>query len=185
MLVKYLLVSAFFILFCFFVFRVIVRNDYRKNKKLSPFSYLLEFIVFAVHANLMYFFIPASWPNLSSFPDSVSLNIFSLLVFCLGLIVLIIAWFRLGTGTSFGQDKKGLYTGGIYRYSRNPQLVGYGILLLSFLIPYFSWYSVVWFLQYLIISYFMINSEEEFLTQRYGEEYEKYCNEVPRIIKLF
>ena len=31
----------------------------------------------------------------------------------------------------------------------------------------------------------MIKSEEEFLSKIYGEEYEKYCNGVPRIIKLF
>jgi len=185
MLIKYLLFSAIFILFSFLVFRVIVRNDYLKKYKLSPLSYLLELLVFAVHANFMYLFIPVKWPNLPSLPESLILNILSIIVFCFGLIILLIAWFRLGTGTSFGQDKNRLNTSGIYRYSRNPQLVGYGFLLLSFLLLYFSWYSVGWFLQYLIISYFMIKSEEEFLSQKYGEEYEKYCNGVPRIIKLF
>ncbi len=30
----------------------------------------------------------------------------------------------------------------------------------------------------------MIKSEEEFLTQKYGEEYEMYCKDVPRVFKL-
>ena len=185
MLIRYLLFSVIFILFSFLVFRVIVRNDYLKKHKLSPRSYLLELLVFAVHANFIYLFIPVRWPNLPSLPEILSLNILYIIVFCFGLIILLIAWFHLGTATSFGQDKNRLNTSGIYRYSRNPQLVGYGILLLSFLIRYFSWYSVGWFLQYLIISYFMSKSEEEFLSKMYGEEYEKYCNGVPRIIKLF
>jgi protein-S-isoprenylcysteine O-methyltransferase Ste14 len=182
MLTKYLLVSAIFILFSFFVFRVVVRNDYLKKHKLSPISYLLELLVFAVHANIMYLFIQVKWPNLPSLPESLILNILCIVVFCFGLIILSIAWFKLGTVTSFGQDKNRLDTSGIYRYSRNPQLVGYGILLLSFVILYFSWYSIGWFLQYLIISYFMIKSEEEFLSQRHGEEYERYCNDVRRLI---
>lgn len=184
MLIRYFLYSVVFILLSFIVFRVIVRNDYLKKQKLSPLSYLLELLVFAVHANLMYLFIPVRWPNLPSLPESLILNILSMIVFCFGVIVLLISWFHLGTGTSFGQDKNRLKTTGIYRHSRNPQLVGYGILLLSFLIVYFSWYSIGWFLQYLIISYFMIKSEEEFLSQRYAEGYERYCNDVPRIIKL-
>jgi len=185
MLIRYLLFSGIFILFSFQVFRFIVKNDYLKKNKLSPLSYLLELLVFVVHANLMYLFIPVRWPNLPSLPENLLLNILSIIVFCFGLVILLIAWFHLGTGTSFGQDKNRLNTNGIYRYSRNPQLVGYGILLLSFLIVYFSWYSVGWFLQYIIISYFMIKSEEEFLSKKYGEEYEKYCNGVPRTIKLF
>ena len=52
MLIKYFVFSTIFILFGFFVFRVVVRNDYLNKLKLSPFSYSLEVIVFAVHANL-------------------------------------------------------------------------------------------------------------------------------------
>ena len=185
MLFRYILFSTIFILFGFFVFRVFVRNDYLKKHKLTPLSYFLEVLVFAVHANLMYMFLPVKWPNFPPLPNSRILNILATIVFCFGLILLLIAWFRLGTGTSFGLDKNRLNTSGIYRYSRNPQLVGYGILLVSFPLLYFSLYSVGWFLQFLIISYFMIKSEEEFLSQRYGDEYQRYCNSVPRIIKLF
>ncbi len=185
MLVKYLVCSSIFLLFGFLVFRAVVRNDYLNELKLSPFSYSLEVLVFAIHANLMYLFIPAKWPNLPSLPENLALVLFSIVIFCLGLGILIIAWFGLGSGTSFGLDKNKLKTIGIYQYSRNPQLVGYGIILLGFALLFLSWYSLGWFIQYLIISYFMIRSEEEFLSLKYGEEYEKYCSAVPRIIKLF
>ena len=185
MLIKYLVCSAIFLLFSFLVFRVIVRNDYLKNSKLSPLSYSLEAIVFVVHANLMYLFIPVKWPDLPSLPENLTLKLFFLVIRCLGLVILIIAWFGLGSGRSFGQDRNKLNTSGIYQYSRNPQLVGYGIILLSFALLFISWYSLGWFVQYLIISYLMIRSEEEFLNLRYGKEYEKYCSDVPRVIKLF
>ncbi len=185
MFIKYLTYSAILILFSFIVFRVIVRNDYLKKSKLSPLSYILEFIVFAVHANLIYLLIPVKWPDLPSLPEDQTLKILFLVILCLGLIILIIAWFGLGTGRSFGQDKNKLNTRGIYKYSRNPQIVGYGIILLGFALLFISWYTLGWFVQYLIISYLMIRSEEEFLNLMYGEEYEKYCSAVPRVIKLF
>ena len=185
MLIKYLVSSAILILFSFLVFRIVVRNDYLKKSKLSPLSYILEFVVFAVHANLMYLFIPVKWPDLPSLPEDLTLKILFLVILCLGLVILLIAWFGLGSKRSFGQDKNKLNTSGIYKYSRNPQLVEYGIILISFALLYLSWYSLGWFVQYLIISYLMIRSEEEFLNLRYGKEYEKYFSDVPRVIKLF
>ena len=185
MLIKYLVYSVILLLSSFLVFRVIVRNDYLKNSKLSPVSYSLEFIVFAAHANLLYLFVPVKWPDLPSLPENLTLKIFFLGILCLGLVILIIAWFGLGSGRSFGQDKNKLNTRGIYKYSRNPQLVGYGIILLGFALLFISWYTLGWFVQYLVISYFMIRSEEEFLNLRYGEEYKKYCSAVSRVIKLF
>ena len=185
MLINYLVCSAVFLLFSFLVFRVVVRNEYLKKSKLSPVSYSLEAIIFVVHANLMYLFIPTKWPDLPSLPEDLTLKILFLVILCLGLIILIIAWFGLGTRRSFGQDKNKLNTSGIYKYSRNPQLVGYGIILLGFAILFISLYTLSWLVQYLIISYLMIRSEEEFLNLRYGEEYEKYCSAVPRVIKLF
>jgi len=184
MLLKYLICSAVFILFGFFVCRVIVKRDYIKKSKLSSLSYSLEVLVFALHVNLIYLFIPVKWPNLPSLPDSLALNIISLFLFFFGLMILIIAWIGLGSGTSFGQDKKRLNTDGLYQYSRNPQLIGYGVLLSSFVVMFLSWYSVGWFFLYLVISYFMVQTEEEFLKLRYGEEYRKYCSAVPRVIKL-
>lgn len=184
MLVKYLVCSAILLLFGFFVFRVIVRRDYLKKSKLSALSYSLEVLIFVFHANFMYLFIPVKWPNLPSLPDSLDLKIISILLFCFGLVFLIIAWLGLGTGTSFGLDKDELITDGIYKYSRNPQLIGYGVILFSFVVIYLSWYSAGWFFQYLVISYFMVQTEEEFLNLRYGEKYKKYCSAVPRIIKF-
>ena len=38
---------------------------------------------------------------------------------------------------------------------------------------------------YLVISYYMIRTEEEFLEQKYKEECKNYCRQVPRIFKIY
>ena len=113
---------------------MIVRRDYLKKSKLSTLSSSLEVLIFALHANFIYLFIPVKWPNLPSLPDSLALRIISIFLFFFGLVILMIAWFGLGSGKSFGQDKRRLNTDGIYQYSRNPQLIGYGVMLCSFVV---------------------------------------------------
>lgn len=181
---EYLLYAALFLLFGFWVFRIIVRRDYLNKSKLTPLSYTLEILVFATHANLSYLFIPAKWPGFPSLPADTTLITIALLLFAIGAGILCFAWFGLGSGTSLGQDKNELNTAGLYQYSRNPQLVGYGLILSCLPILYLSWYSVIWFLEYGIIAYFMIKSEEEFLQLKYGTAYEAYCHAVPRVFKL-
>ncbi len=182
MILKYLIFSAIFLLFAYFVFRKAVRRDYRHHMKLSPISYMLEIFVFAIHANSIYLILPTQWPNIPQLPDSQVVRIVSAIIFAIGVVILFVAWFGLGTKPSLGIDKNGLNTSGLYKLSRNPQLVAYGIMLVSFIVMFFSWLTIVWILLYLIASYFMVKSEEEFLEQTYGQEFKEYCNSVPRIL---
>jgi len=185
MISKFFIFSVLLIFFSYFVFRIVVRKDYLKKQKLSPLSYLLETLVFALHANFSYVFLPVGWPGLPVLPENPIILFLSFFFIIPGLILLLISWFKLGTTESFGQDRNSLRISGIYRYSRNPQLLGYGLFLLGFMILYISWYSIVWFLLYLIISWFMVLSEEEFLLKKYQKAYIDYCKSVPRIFKFF
>ena len=185
MLLRYLVFAFILILFSFITFRVILRNDYSKKGRLTFVSYSFEVLIFALHANFMYLFLPVKWPNLPSIPDNIILRIISIVFIIIGLLIVAISMSGLGYGRTMGQDKKSLNTKGLYKYSRNPQLIGYGMILIAFVALYLSWFSIGWFIMYLVISYFMIKTEEEFLTNNYGEEYQKYCNDVPRLIKLF
>lgn len=184
MFIKFIIISLAFLLFAYFVFRVIIKRDYKHHLKLSPTSYLLEIIVFAVHANLFYLTIPTKWPYFPSLPENAELRIISATLFGIGIIMLLFSWFDLGTKTSLGIDKNQLKTGGIYKYSRNPQLIGYGLMLTSFAIILFSWSAIIWIVLYVVTAYFMIKSEEEFLKNKYEKEYKSYCEEVPRVIKI-
>lgn len=185
MLLRYLVFALILILFSYITFRVIVRNDYSKKGRLTFVSYSLEVLIFALHANFMYLFLPVRWPNIPSIPENIILRIISMIFIIIGFLIVAVAMSGLGYGRTMGQDKKLLKTKGLYKYSRNPQLIGYGMILIAFVLLYLSWFSIGWFIIYLVISYFMIKTEEEFLTKNYKEEYQKYCDNVPRIIKLF
>ncbi len=182
MILEFLIFSAIFLLFAYFVFRKAIRRDYKSHMKLSPISYMLEIIIFGIHANSIYLILPTQWPNIPQLPDSQFVRIVSAIIFAIGVVILFVAWFGLGTKSSLGMDKNRLNTSGLYKFSRNPQLVGYGIMLVSFTILFFSWLTIIWILLYLIASYFMVKSEEEFLEQKYGQEYKEYSNSVPRIL---
>jgi protein-S-isoprenylcysteine O-methyltransferase Ste14 len=71
---------------------------------------------------------------------------------------------------------------GLYRYSRNPQyvsdivaLAGYAILSNSWMTMITTFLGMVWF----ALAPF---TEEPWLRERYGDEYEKYKSEVPRFL---
>jgi len=185
MLLRYLVAGSLLILFSFITFRVIVRNDYSKKGRLTFISLSLEVLIFALHANFMYLFLPVKWPNFPPFPENIKLRIIAIVFIIIGFLIVAVAMSGLGYGRTMGQDKKSLNTKGLYKYSRNPQLIGYGMIIIAFALLYLSWFSFGWFIIYLVISSFMIKTEEEFLTNNYGKEYQRYCNDVPRLIKLF
>ncbi|NND80353.1 MAG: isoprenylcysteine carboxylmethyltransferase family protein [Maribacter sp.] len=181
MFIKFIFIALAYLVFAYYVFRVFVRRDYKIHKKLSPTSYILETLVFAVHANMFYLNIPTKWPYIPAIPENLELRIISAMIFGIGIIILLVAWFTLGTKPSFGIDKNKLRIDGVYGFTRNPQLLGYGLILVSISILFNSWLTPIWLLLYLITSYFMIQSEEEFLEQKYKEDYKEYCKRVPRI----
>jgi protein-S-isoprenylcysteine O-methyltransferase Ste14 len=142
MLLRYLVAAFILILFSFITFRVIVRNDYSKKGRLTFVSTSLEFLIFALHANFMYLFLPVKWPNIPSIPENVILRIISIVFIIIGFLIVAISMSGLGYNRTMGQDKKLLKTNGLYKYSRNPQLVGYGMILIAFVLLYLSWFSI-------------------------------------------
>ncbi|NTV37628.1 MAG: isoprenylcysteine carboxylmethyltransferase family protein [Anaerolineales bacterium] len=81
-----------------------------------------------------------------------------------------------------GSQTPGLQTGGLYRFSRNPQFVAYGVLMLGFILAW--WNSLVWiaFPAYAILVYAVLHVEEEHLARVYGEAYREYCTRVRRFL---
>jgi protein-S-isoprenylcysteine O-methyltransferase Ste14 len=73
---------------------------------------------------------------------------------------------------------------GPYRYSRNPQYVGFILMCAGFILVPYSFMGLI--LGIVVASVFVILpfSEEPWLKQQYGEEYVEYCRRVPRFIGL-
>ncbi|MFC1549940.1 methyltransferase family protein [Candidatus Neomarinimicrobiota bacterium] len=184
MVVNYVVVYLLLLLGGYVLFRIYVRNKYIKKGKLSPLTSFLEFLFFALHANSMYVFIPVRWPYLPQLSDNQILYYISLFLIITGLLIVLSSIIPLGYNRSMGLKSKTLKTDGLYKFSRNPQLSGYGILLIGFAVSYPSIYIAGWIIVYAIVSYMMAITEEEYLLEIYGEDYKQYCIQVPRFIKI-
>jgi protein-S-isoprenylcysteine O-methyltransferase Ste14 len=184
MIVNYLAVYILLLLGGYLLFRIYIRRQYISRGKLSPFDSFLEFLFFALHANSMYIFIPVKWPNLPQLSDISILYNVSLALIIIGLAIVLTSIIPLGYYRSMGLDSKKLKTDGLYNFSRNPQLSGYCLFLIGFAVSYPSLYMFGWIIVYVIISYMMAITEEEYLLSIYGEQYEKYCMQVSRFVNI-
>ena len=108
------------------------------------------------------------------------------LVAALGFTVAIagVAAFRKAHTTvdPFHPDKSSsLVTQGIYRHSRNPMYLGMLLVLMAWALYLSSGLSVI--LSFLFVPYmsrFQIMPEERVMREKFGEEFDRYCNAVRR-----
>jgi protein-S-isoprenylcysteine O-methyltransferase Ste14 len=164
------------------VFRVIARRDYERYDRLNAGTLVLEFIMFAVHANLSYIFLPATWPELPLLPNNPFQLVVGLGLIAIGISLTLWAMAGLGFKHACGQPPDKLHIAGFYRWSRNPQLVFYALALLGFLVLWPAPFGVIWLLVYAVFSHWMVRSEEAHLTSVYGAEYQRYCEQVNRYL---
>lgn len=83
---------------------------------------------------------------------------------------------------SQGKGPGRLLTGGIYAQIRNPRYVEVGLALaaIALFCNYLATYVLL--VLYAPAIYLVVLLEERELRQRFGEEYERYCREVPRFV---
>lgn len=106
-----------------------------------------------------------------------------------GALLLVVAggglatWAALHLGLRESSGLEGdLDTGGPYRWSRNPQYVGYVAMLVGWAVLPGSWLTSV--LTVPGIAWFLLApfAEEPWLRDKYGEDYEAYAESVPRFV---
>jgi protein-S-isoprenylcysteine O-methyltransferase Ste14 len=183
-IITYLILSFLVMLLGYITFRIFVRNDYKREGKLSGFSTTLEFLIFAGHANLSYVFLPVKWPGIPSFPENQFQVAFGLLLMLVGLVLTLSAMSGLGFQKAFGRDQVGLNREGFYQYTRNPQIVAYALIVIGLATMWFSLYAVGWVVVYFLIAHMMVRTEEEHLLRLFTNDYERYCRDVPRYISI-
>jgi protein-S-isoprenylcysteine O-methyltransferase Ste14 len=183
-MITIILLYLVFLLFSFGVFHVVVKRDYLEKGRLTLVSILLEFLVFAFHANLPYLYIPASWPWLPPLEQHPIMNTAGIFLMLNGMIGVVTAMSNLGLRATIGQPKERFHCEGLYRWSRNPQIITYGLVVLGFALLWPSFFSVLWVMLYGIVSHIMVCTEEEYLEKTYGFEYENYCEKVPRYLTV-
>jgi protein-S-isoprenylcysteine O-methyltransferase Ste14 len=122
--------------------------------------------------------------------DRGSLGIGYPLAFPLGALLilvssLLIAWAMraLGLGQSFGLEG-GLVADGPYRYSRNPQYVGFVLMLIGVVLVTNSVQALVTGSMVIVLVLLAPYAEEPWLRERFGRAYDEYCDRVPRFLGL-
>ena len=101
------------------------------------------------------------------------------LLLALSIALFIYSFRVLGRDNSYGAQD-GLVTGGIYRWTRNPQnamlMVVYGCL--AFAADSAPTYTLC--AAMMAVYFLMVLAEEPWLEAAYGEPYRRYCSRVPR-----
>ena len=115
------------------------------------------------------------------FPSSVFLLVLALMLLIFGLTFMIWSVREVGMLDMVAPER--LITSGPYSFSRNPMYVSWISIYLSvFFINRSLWLLLLLFVAILITHYVVIIREERILRQKFGDQFEKYCERVRRYI---
>ena len=145
---------------------------------IPPFALFYFYLVFAAACN---------WPTVSTqeFFHSEAIAWVGVALCLTGLLLLL--WslvsfeqsFRVGIDAEY-PDR--LITTGVFAVSRNPIYVAFASILLGQFLIFPNWILLVYMSAATWLFHRQVLREEEFLKQRYGQEYREYCQRVRRYI---
>jgi protein-S-isoprenylcysteine O-methyltransferase Ste14 len=174
------LAAALLLIAAHLIFRRVGR-DYERQGRLTPFSSFLEVVIFALHGMASYLFLDS---DLGHVRPGSSVTILAITAMVVGLALLAMAMGGLGMKRSVGREVSALKQSGLYRWSRNPQIVAYGLFIIGYALLWPSWSGAVWVILYWLIGHVMVLTEEDHLNEVYGQAYVTYCSRTPRYIGL-
>ena len=99
-----------------------------------------------------------------------------------GLALLFAGMIKLGLARLHGLSVDPLEQSSLYRFTRNPQIVGSMVAVVGYALFWPSWHTLGWVILFAVLVHLMVMAEEEHLRAVHGEAYEQYCNRVPRYL---
>ena len=139
---NYFVAAIGLLILAYLIFRVLVRRDYRRHGRLAWGSISLELLIFALHANFSYLYLPVDWPALPSLPQEPVQRAIGLGLIAVGFIGVTIGMTGLGFRRVFGRDAAEINRSGLYGFTRNPQILAYGFMLIGFAVLWPAWYAL-------------------------------------------
>lgn len=135
---------------------------------------IIVYLLYGIHlASLIYFGMTTSYRLAES---SYCITI-SIAIILLGAVVYLSAYLKLGVKNSSGTSYNGLVSSGIYKFIRNPQILGWMIILSGISLYLNSLISLVLSIVFWMLYKMLLQPiEEKNLTKKYGENYLKYKN---------
>ncbi|UCC74531.1 MAG: isoprenylcysteine carboxylmethyltransferase family protein [Gemmatimonadota bacterium] len=177
----YVILAVLTLVIAYVVFRVIVRRDYQRKGKLTPFSSFMEYVAIGSWVYFTYVNVPPDWPAIHVSP---ALEVIGSILFYGGLAVTLVALVWLGVRRSHGLEVSQLKQSGVYGLTRNPQSLAFVVAIIGNLILWPTWQNLVALIMLAVVLQLMILTEEEHLREVFGEAYETYCRRVPRYVGL-
>ncbi len=116
----------------------------------------------------------------------IILRIIGSVITAVGVLTFIISVVQMKDNWRAGvqrEEKTNLVTAGIYSISRNPAFLGFDLMYIGILFTFFNWYLC--FATSFAVVFFhlqIVNVEEEFLIEAFGDEYLKYKAKVCRYL---
>lgn len=160
-----------------------VLSDMRLGKKRSVFAAAMVWVIYIAHTATTAW---ASWNSV--WPIEVgrylALGIGSgLLLAGCGVLLSGMYEFRSLARMS-GRRPFSLVRTGIYRWTRNPQNVGWGLALVGIALMGMSGAALLLALQFWVAFRIYIPSEEHYLERIFRDEWRRYCRSTPRFLGL-
>ena len=113
-------------------------------------------------------------------------RIIGCVITAIGVLIFIISVAQMKDNWRAGvqrEEKTSLVTTGIYSISRNPAFLGFDLMYIGILFTFFNWYLCLATCFVLVFFHLQIvNVEEDFLIEAFGDEYIQYKKKVCRYI---
>jgi protein-S-isoprenylcysteine O-methyltransferase Ste14 len=127
------------------------------------------------------------WPLVSSrrLFESTILAWLGVALCLFGVLILLLSLVSFGKSFRVGidVDQPGeLVTTGIFAVSRNPIYVGFFLFLVGQLLVFPNWVPLAYLVGAAWLFHRQVLREEEFMRQRYGQEFAEYCSHVRRYV---
>ena len=116
----------------------------------------------------------------------IALRLSGVLLTLLGVVAFTLSVLQMKDNWRAGvskEEKTSLVTNGIYAISRNPAFLGFDLMYIGILFSFFNWYLC--FATSFALVFFhlqIVNVEEDFLLERFGDDYLKYKKKVCRYL---
>ncbi len=178
----YLSLQALFVVCGYFYYEKFIKRLYLSKQNLPASAGFSQLLVFLCHSILLYlpYSLYGRWPEITVGNAQYFMG---LGIAGLGFVILISGFIALkAIRHIMGLRSDRLIRNGIYKLTRNPQITGYGILIISFIIIWPSWYAVVSFFAYAIVAHKMVRTEESHLKKRFGDMYRQYQKRTRRYL---
>lgn len=130
------------------------------------------------------FFLAKTSGTLTMHYDSLTTQWIGIAVFAVGLIIVILGFFGLGSSVSVGlpEEKTVLKTGGIYQFSRNPMYLGGFVMCLGSCVYSIHFINFILFAIAFAIHHSIVLKEEVFLEKRFGNNWNEFKKRVHRYV---